>query len=832
MSRISKLSILLLLVTCNLWVTKVSASSITVGSLTEYQNAEKISKAGDTIKWAPGVYMDVSWIITKDGIIVMAAEPGKTVFTGSSKVEILASRIEFSGFQYSGGKINGDICKVSGSQNLLEHLNFSAYHSKYYLNIVATCQYNTVRYCNFERKPEDVQSSVVQVQVDENQPGYHVIAWCSFLNHTAPYNAGGDYGIEALRIGYSFQAKFISRTTVEYCYFSRCNGDGEIISSKARENVYRYNTFENNGESHVTLRHGSDNVVYGNFFLKGAGLRIKEGQNHMVYNNYFNTGEYWTIKLENYKADPLNNILITHNTFVNSGSLKLGGKGDYKPRQVLIGGNLFIHPTNQLSEDPTGTEVYQDNGFSGNQETPAQSGFYPVKSAVSKNTCGYYHLSKKIATTNIFPFLDIPVLNDDPHLMLDIAGNKRPVKRKSAGCFEPSRNASSVHPYATDVNTGPVYLRQKALLAKRVIANVREATLARAEALMNENPVTVTSAYCPRSAGGRHDFYSEGDYWWPDPEKPAGPYIQKDGQSNPGNFSDHRHAMVRLSEVTATLTSAWILTGNRKFADKALEHLQAWFIDTATLMNPNMLYAQAIWGRFTGRGIGLIDAYHLVEVAQSARILIEDRIIPQDKAENIKAWFRSFLNWMTTHPYGIDEMNAKNNHGTCWVATASAMAVLLNDEEMRSFCTNRFKNVLLPNQMAPDGSFPLELRRTKPYGYALFNIDAMCNVARILSLPDDNLWEYKTPEGLSLANGMNFIYPFIADKNKWPFAKDIYIWEEWPARQSALLFAGLAFSNENYINRYISLPGNPKHPEVIRNLPVRHPVIWLRNTYN
>jgi hypothetical protein len=809
-----------------------NATSVTVSSLSEYHTAEKAAESGDTIKWAPGIYSDISWVISKDGIIVMAAESGKTVFTGNSKTEILASSIVFSGFQFSGGKVNGDICKVTGSHNLLEHLNFSNFHSKYYMNIVAASRYNTVRYCNFERKPEDVQSSVVQIQVDEKQPGYHVIAWCSFLNHTAPYNAGGDYGIEALRIGYSFQAKFISRTTVEYCYFSRCNGDGEIISSKARENIYRYNTFENNGESHFTLRHGSDNIVYGNFFLGGAGLRIKEGQNHMVYNNYFNTGDYWTIKLENYKADPLKNVVIAHNTFANSGPLKLGGKGDFKPQQVLIGGNLFINPTSQVADDPTNLEIYKDNGYSGEQKISAQNGFNLVKSPINKNTCGYYHPSKKLVSANTFPLLDIPVLNDDPHLLLDIAGNKRPSKRKASGCFEPSKNATSVHPYATDLNTGPVYLRKQALLAKRVIANVRAATLAKAEQMLNEKPVTVTAAFCSRSAGGRHDFYSEGDYWWPDPENPTGPYIQKDGQSNPGNFSDHRHAMVRLSEITATLTSAWMLTGEKKFADKALEHLQAWFVDTATLMNPDMLYAQAIWGRFTGRGIGLIDAYHLVEVAQSAHVLIEDRIIPEDKAEKIKSWFSSFLNWMTTHRYGIDEMNAKNNHGTCWVATASAMAVLVNDENMQSFCTNRFKTVLLPDQMAADGSFPLELRRTKPYGYSLFNIDAMCNVARILSLPDDNLWEYKTPEGFSLDKGMEFIFPFIADKAKWPYAKDIYIWDEWPARQSCLLFAGLAFLNENYIDKYIGLPDNQEYPEVIRNLPVRHPVIWLRNTYN
>lgn len=362
---------------------------------------------------------------------------------------------------------------------------------------------------------------------------------------------------------------------------------------------------------------------------------------------------------------------------------------------------------------------------------------------------------------------------------------------------------------------------------KQVIENIRKETVKRASKMLPEKAVTVTSSSCKRSIGGRHDFYSEGDYWWPDPANPGGPYIQKDGQTNPDNFSDHRLAMIRMSEMTATLTSAWLLTGEKKYAEKAIAHLNAWFVDPATRMNPHMLYAQAIWGRFTGRGIGLIDAYHLVEVAQSAKILINNQVIPKEQAVKINEWFSSFLSWMTTHPYGMDEMNAKNNHGTCWVATASSMAVLTGNTELIQLCTDRFKTVLLPSQMAADGSFPLELKRTKPYGYSLFNIDAMCNVAQILSTPDENLFDFKTQEGQTLKKGMEFIYPFIADKSKWPFAKDIYIWEEWPVRQSSLLFAGLAYKNEQYIFTYLSLPANPVHPEVIRNLPVRHPVIWL-----
>ena len=89
--------------------------------------------------------------------------------------------------------------------------------------------------------------------------------------------------------------------------------------------------------------------------------------------------------------------------------------------------------------------------------------------------------------------------------------------------------------------------RAQSAAAFDLAAIERPRILPAADRMLKEAPVTVTAAQSPRSAGGLHDFFSEGDYWWPDPQHPDGPYIQRDGMTNPDNFVAHRQAMIRFS---------------------------------------------------------------------------------------------------------------------------------------------------------------------------------------------------------------------------------------------------------------------------------------------
>src|SRR6185437_12604520 len=82
-------------------------------------------------------------------------------------------------------------------------------------------------------------------------------------------------------------------------------------------------------------------------------------------------------------------------------------------------------------------------------------------------------------------------------------------------------------------------------VAADIAAVDRKRVIADANRYLAAPPVTTTATRSDRSPGGRHDFFSEGDYWWPDPKNPGGPYIRRDGESNPQNFVAHREAMVR-----------------------------------------------------------------------------------------------------------------------------------------------------------------------------------------------------------------------------------------------------------------------------------------------
>ncbi len=73
--------------------------------------------------------------------------------------------------------------------------------------------------------------------------------------------------------------------------------------------------------------------------------------------------------------------------------------------------------------------------------------------------------------------------------------------------------------------------KSKAVLTPDVATIDRARILKAADAALNLESITITKYHSSLSQGGTNDFYSNADYFWPDPAKPDGiPYINRDGE--------------------------------------------------------------------------------------------------------------------------------------------------------------------------------------------------------------------------------------------------------------------------------------------------------------
>jgi hypothetical protein len=441
---------------------RMFAGEIRVTSVSALQAAVNSASAGDVLILENGTYLNSSLTIGTDHITVRAAKSGGVFLNGTQNIDITGNYVTFSGFQFTSGSI-GDayLIDVYGSHNLIQQLNIIGYSAKKYIAIHSPSQYNRVMFCNFENKPVTAPiGNLVHIDPDSLKPGYHTISHCSFKNMPG---AGGDNGNECIRISNGATSTFISRTVVEYCYFTNTGlGDGEAISVKCRENILRYNTFANNPNAMMVFRNGDNNIAYGNFFLSSGGIRVKEANNIYCYNNYFENagvGGSSDAVSYNFVSPNLKNINFLFNTFVNCGDIDLGSGATNN----TWANNIFKKSGTIFSGSPSGIS-WTGNIYLGTLGMSIPAGMKAADPLLELNSDGYYGLSSSSPAVNAasasFPsIMDIANVDDDPALLLDISGQPRPVpmNEKDAGCDEFTGGATTNRPLKLS-DVGPSYL--------------------------------------------------------------------------------------------------------------------------------------------------------------------------------------------------------------------------------------------------------------------------------------------------------------------------------------------------------------------------------------
>ena len=290
-----------------------------------------------------------------------------------------------------------------------------------------------------------------------------------------------------------------------------------------------------------------------------------------------------------------------------------------------------------------------------------------------------------------------------------------------------------------------------------------------ANAALSAKPASVMDKPLVAASGNKHDFFSYGPYWWPDPKKPDGlPYIKHDGYVNPkSKIGTDSTAFVHMTVKVEVLAYAYYFTGREAYAAKAAELIRVWFLNPATAMNPSANYGQAVPGVLDGRGEGVIEMRYLIRIPESIALIEPSGAWTKDDRIGFQHWLEQYVDWLTTTKQPIDETSTENNHMS-WrdVQLVEFAIVLGKPDQARKLLQEEFPR-LLDMQVKSTGEQERELVRINSLNYSLFNLEALFQLAIWGDFLGMDCWKITAKDGGGLHAALDYLAPYIDPGKPW-----------------------------------------------------------------
>lgn len=321
----------------------------------------------------------------------------------------------------------------------------------------------------------------------------------------------------------------------------------------------------------------------------------------------------------------------------------------------------------------------------------------------------------------------------------------------------------------------------------------RDAIVQGAAQIATEGPWTVTSKTVMPPTNSTHDYLSWGPYYWPDCSKAGNTteltpeqiwvtceYTQRDGLFNPdARLVNDTGIFQAMSDSVFFNSMAWVITGDNTYASNAATAIKTWFIDAATVMTPNLNYAQLKRGPGTqiGQHTGVLDLKCMSKLV-SGVLMMRNGSAPAwttDIDSGLNSWVTQYIQWLTTADLALQEKAATNNHGSFYFNQLAALQILVGDTAGAKKTIQEYFEGIYLNQISANGDQPLETARTRPYHYRAYNLAAMIVNARLGDMVGYPAWQLKSTAGATIQEACNYAMTFTAaQSNETGYDAELY----------------------------------------------------------
>lgn len=246
----------------------------------------------------------------------------------------------------------------------------------------------------------------------------------------------------------------------------------------------------------------------------------------------------------------------------------------------------------------------------------------------------------------------------------------------------------------------------------------------------------------------------------------GGGHIYKTCNNPPCTPRGDYEAATKVGKAVRNLGLAYALTGENRYADKAIQLINAWCIDPDTYMEPRQ-------GNFNSRielsitmpgmfyGADLIWNYSGWNIDNKNKFVDWVRKLAKDS----ESWIQNDC----YNNYPCNDSGWCQNQEAWRLLFRTSASVILDDTNMRDDAASKWKKYV-DCQISSKGCMKGEIHRATSLNYSVYSINALMQTAEIGRHHGIDLYGYETSDGRGLEKALDFHAKYVSDPSapsKW-----------------------------------------------------------------